>query len=67
LFPSGFFDAIITSPPYYDVINYAQNDAHSLDFLNVNIQKLAQMITGLHGSTKKEKKILFFSLSLMKF
>lgn len=48
-------DGIIFSPPYSFAIDYLENDAYHLKTLGVNIQKLSDIMVGLHGRNQKSK------------
>lgn len=53
-------DGIITSPPYSFALDYSENDAVQLDFLNYNRLSLKQKMIGLKGNSKEEKLKLYF-------
>lgn len=48
-------DGIIFSPPYSFAIDYLENDAFHLRFMDVNTDALRQSMIGLRGGTLREK------------
>lgn len=43
-------DGIITSPPYSIALNYVMNDAHALESLGYDLQKIKEDFIGVRGS-----------------
>ena len=48
-------DGIVFSPPYSFAIDYLDNDAPHLVFLGVDIDKLREIMVGLHGLNLRQK------------
>lgn len=48
-------DGILFSPPYSFAIDYLENDAFHLDFLNADRRQLRERMIGLRGETLPEK------------
>lgn len=50
-------DGIITSPPYSIALNYVANDAHSLEALGYNTNKIKEEFIGVRGTTANKFKL----------
>jgi DNA modification methylase len=50
-------DGIITSPPYSIALDYVKNDAHALEALGFEIDKIKEDFIGVRGSGKKKVKM----------
>lgn len=46
-------DGVITSPPYSIALNYVQNDAHSLEALGYDLNRIKDEFIGVRGSGMK--------------
>lgn len=46
-------NGVITSPPYSIALNYVQNDAHSLEALGYNLNRIKEDFIGVRGSGMK--------------
>ena len=57
--PDGTVDGVVTSPPYSSAIDYVANDAPALDQLGVDPSGLRSVLTGLRGSTPRERAALY--------
>lgn len=57
--PPSSVDGILFSPPYSFAIDYLENDASHLDFLQVDRASLKGTMVGLRGQGKLEKLALF--------
>jgi tRNA G10 N-methylase Trm11 len=51
--PDKSVDGVITSPPYSIALNYVQNDAHSLEALGYDLERIKDEFIGVRGSGKK--------------
>ena len=47
--PNNSVDGVITSPPYSLALNYVQNDAHSLEALGYELEKIRDDFIGVRG------------------
>jgi SAM-dependent methyltransferase len=52
-------DACVTSPPYSIALDYVTNDDHALTALGVDTQALRHDMTGVRGSSAREKLALY--------
>ncbi len=46
----GSVDGVITSPPYSLALNYVENDAHSLESLGYDLNKIREEFIGVRGN-----------------
>ena len=53
--PDESIDCVITSPPYFFAIDYAENDKDQLDFLGYDTKGLKNKLIGLRGENKTER------------
>jgi len=51
--PEASVDGVITSPPYSIALNYVENDAHSLEALGYELDRIKDEFIGVRGSGKK--------------
>ncbi len=51
-------DAIVTSPPYSIALDYVANDAHSLEALGYNVERIREDFIGVRGRGKE--RVEFF-------
>ncbi|MCX7887153.1 MAG: DNA methyltransferase [Verrucomicrobiae bacterium] len=51
--PDSSTDGVITSPPYSIALNYVQNDAHSLEALGYDLNRIREDFIGVRGFGKK--------------
>jgi 16S rRNA G966 N2-methylase RsmD len=52
-------DACVTSPPYSIALDYVTNDEHALDALGVDTRELRDTMTGVRGTSAREKLALY--------
>lgn len=50
-------DGIITSPPYSIALDYVKNDAHALEALGFEVNKIREDFIGVRGTGKKKVKM----------
>lgn len=50
-------DGIITSPPYSIALDYVKNDAHALEVLGYDLEKVKQEFIGVRGSGKNKVEL----------
>jgi tRNA G10 N-methylase Trm11 len=51
--PDNSVGGVITSPPYSIALNYVENDAHSLEALGYDLERIKDEFIGVRGSGKK--------------
>lgn len=51
--PDNSVDGVITSPPYSIALNYVENDAHSLEALGYDLERIKDDFIGVRGSGKR--------------
>src|SRR5258705_7060275 len=54
-------EACVTSPPYSIALDYVTNDDHALTALGVDTAKLRRTMTGVRGTSAREKLSLYNS------
>lgn len=51
--PNQSVDGVITSPPYSIALNYVENDAHALEMLGYDLNRIKDEFIGVRGAGRK--------------